>query len=333
MVIKDVIKFCCSAVIFVACSTANAQQSASLQANETNDITPSDVLAKVQMVREEINLIRLAMGQPAEKQTLVTVSNAKPREVYFQAEALFQKSNRLAHEVAGSLITSPTTSTKNLLPGNVLQMVNAALTQLLAVKKKLHITQTVQQITVPEQSTPSEVFNELLDLNQQLNGLLYQRFFPSDVFEQVTIAINYTEKLLKAFDVDKRVPLEPAYVPNRTPADVYQRLIACIVLLQSIAKNSGVSMLKVQVDLNSNTKITSSNVYDLSKIIVAEVRYLNTILSGGGNERNIGYYPGYKIPSDVYQRAGVLLEQLEVLASYVKKNLDWLKLQEKEVRR
>jgi hypothetical protein len=284
-------------------------------------VKPADVLAKVTLIGKELNLIRQAMGKPKVTQTYIVAKTVSSQEVYSQARALFQMANRLTHETTGSIEAVPQVYASKIQPAEVLQLVNAALKRILLVKKMLHITATVSEIAEPKDTTSSDVFNALLQENYELNSLLYRHFAPGDVFERVTLAINYTEQLLKPFNVSTRIPKPSKFMLNKTPSDVYQRLTDCLTILRSIAKDSGVAMLDLQV--NQNKKLVPSDVYNLSNIIVAEVKYLNEFLPKK-SEAIESYYPGYKTPSDVYQRAGILLKQLRFLHKQMQAYPDWL---------
>ena len=85
-------------------------------------------------------------------------------------------------------------------------------------------------------------------------------------------------------------------------------------------------MLHVTVQELGIQQVSPSNVFDLSKIIVSEVRHLNTFRAKPETVKV--YFPGYKTPSDVFQRAGILLKQLEALDVKVKQDPGWAKKNE-----
>ncbi len=292
-----------------------------------NSIIPADVLARVKLVGAEVNLIRQAMGKKKRTHTLFVVKNASPREAFSQAEILFQEANQLGDEVHGGKINKPEidlTKINRLLPMHVWQMVNAALERVLVVKTVLKIDKKVKEKLQPQTTTPTNVFNAILKVNYQLSPLLSRPLISSDVFEQVTLAINVTEQLLKPFNVLTRIPKEPNYQPDKTNHDVYQQLVQCVQILQSIAKLSNVRMLEIIFkDYQADTVISPQNQYELAKIIVSEVKYFHSYLvkNPGAIE---SYYSGYKTPADVYQRTGLLLEQLKLLQAEVQQNPKWL---------
>ncbi|MEE8200794.1 MAG: hypothetical protein V3R29_06460, partial [Candidatus Acidoferrales bacterium] len=64
-------------------------------------IIPADVLARVELLRNELDLIRFEMGQAKVQPIEIAVSDASPREVIFQAITLFRKMNQLSFEMTG----------------------------------------------------------------------------------------------------------------------------------------------------------------------------------------------------------------------------------------
>ena len=78
-----------------------------------------------------------------------------------------------------------------------------------------------------------------MQANRQLNLLLDERFAPSDVFQQVTLAVGYTAQLLKPYPGAELIPEEPVFDPGKTPGDVYRRLLGCFENLREIAAASG----------------------------------------------------------------------------------------------
>lgn len=316
----------CAALLYITTHSGLAQTpppASGRDPRDTQQIIPADVLARVKLLNEELAQIAKALGKPKAATPLIQVANASPREVYFEAQALFEKSNRLAYEVEGSHEDTPEQPSEQIVPAHVWQLVDASLQRIQTVRKKLGLHHAYKENIEPNNTTPTNVFNAILQSNQQLNTLLNQQVAPSDVFEQVTLAINGTEQLLKKFNVTDRIPDAPNFELNKTPSNVYKRLTQCVQLLQEIAKKSGINMLSIDKSNLNSRLATPNDVFDLTKIIVAQIHYLEALLPG--IEKIESYYPGYKTPSDVFQRAGILLKQLELLNSEVTKNPSWLK--------
>ncbi|MDF1758955.1 MAG: hypothetical protein P1U40_00290 [Coxiellaceae bacterium] len=277
-------------------------------------IIPADVLARVKLLDAELNNIRIALGKPKVQQQILTVSNVSPREVYFEAQALYEKSNKLAYEVTGSFDHYDVAPPKDITPMDVWKVVDAALVRVLSIKQRLHIRSQVKEKAEPDDITPTQVFNALLQSNHIVNSLLYHRVEPSNVYQEVTLAIKYAEKTLKNMGVNDRLPTEPKLEHGKTPTDVYKRLIECVRLLSKISQQSHMKMLSVKLNKDKIQQLTPSSVYDLSKIVVAETRFLS--LKQQDSEMVRSFYPGYKTPSEVYQRVGILMQQLKLIEQY-----------------
>lgn len=57
---------------------------------------PGDVLARVQLLRDSLELIRFEMGKPVASQVHPIVTHVQSHEAYFQALTLFLKADHLA---------------------------------------------------------------------------------------------------------------------------------------------------------------------------------------------------------------------------------------------
>lgn len=288
-------------------------------ANNIQEVLPADVYARVALLIKEVNLIREEIGKPKETQGVIKVINAAPREVFFEAQALAGKANRLAFEVYGSSKSLPVIKPLKILPGHVFAFVNAALQRVLLVKKKLKINAHVVEKRSNDKTTPTEVFNLILQANHDIDGILNQKINSSDVYEQITLAINYTEAILKKVGVNNRIPKAQKYEGKKTTSDVFEKVVACIEILENISKHSNIKMLNIQINEHKIHTVKSSTVYDLSKIVVAEVSFLQNKIKA--NDEGIqSFYPGYKTPAEVYQRVEMLLKQLKLLEAKVKNN-------------
>ena len=286
------------------------------------EILPADVLARVQLLRDELELIRFEMGKPENQQSEISVTNAAPREVFFQGITLFRKTNRLSFELTRTGGEEPENPPVAILrPYHVWIVVDRALKRVLIVKRRLGIRDKCEEKAQLESTTPTQVFRSVVQANRQLNLLLEKRFTPSDVFQQVTLAMNYGASLLARFPGATRIPKEPAFVRGKRPDDVFERLIECYELVRNIAQRSGVKMLEFKIDKATIKGKTPSDVNDVASLIVSELAYLHTLLDNAEAPARV-YYPGRKLPSHVFQRAGMLKAQLEELKRRMEKQPD-----------
>lgn len=313
-------------VLFLLTSTENiAQDDTNITDRNRDEIGPPDVLVLVGTIREELDLIRIEMGKPESRPSNFLITGAEPREVFFQALTLYRKVDRILFEhLHESEPLSIIPEDKIPQPVDVYDILLKALIHLRKVKLYLEIP---EQIVVPARDDikePSDVFSALLKANKESNLLLERRFSPSDVFHQVILATSYAESLLTQYPSAKTIPDAPPMERGKRPRDVYQRLVKCFELIRQSADSLGFRILEMETD--NDNEITPSDVYDIASLVVSELIYIH---SGQGNlesPRQI-YYPGLKIPSQVFQRVGILEQQLLSLRELVKANPEALNIQ------
>ena len=284
-----------------------------------------DVFAHVALVQAELELIRFEMGKPKNKQSAIVVKGAEPREAFFQALTLLRKANRLNFEYRREYGTIPDTPKGPISAADVYALVDAALERIRLVKSTLGITEPAESAHPDPDKTANDVYSAIVQANRQLNLLLDRQFTPSDVFQQVTLAVSLASHLLSQFPGAARTPPPaPAFERGKQPADVYRRLIACYHLIRQIAASSGLKMLTLETSEAHFEQVTPSDVYDLAALVVSELSYLHAQMEDAQPHREI-YYPGRKFPSHVYQRAGILEKQLIDLERRVKEKPTWLR--------
>ncbi len=292
-------------------------------------IIPADVLARVELLRDEIELIRFEMGLPRARSAELNVTAVTPREVMFQAFTLYLKAKQLLFEVTGEqepngLLHQP----GEVRPLHVWRVVGLAFTRTRLVKRELGIdTQAVEKLQ-DSTKTPTDVFLAILAANRQFDLLLKQRLSTSDVFHQVRQASHYAARLLGQFPGATVMPPTPAFERGKRPVDVYNRLVECYALLHGIAERSGIQTLTLRVSklnaaIDDPAQVAPSEVYNIAVLLVSELAHLH---------RALNYFDvptpalelGFKIPAAVYQQSGVLLAQLADLEPRIDANPDWL---------
>lgn len=146
-------------------------------------IIPSDVLARVELLRAELEVFRFEMGQPKEQRPGITVAHVAPREVVFQTFTLFRKANQLGFELTGKLspelqITFPRT----IRPLHVWRIVDAAYKRLILGKRSLGLTNSIAEIRQDDSVTSSDVFHAIGHANRQIDLLFRPRLLANDTF-------------------------------------------------------------------------------------------------------------------------------------------------------
>jgi len=290
-----------------------------------SEILPADVLARVELLRADLDLIRLELGKPAFPFNRTRVLDTAPREVYFMASALYAKADRLAFEyVKTSEESIETIDATSIRPYHVWQKVNKSYERIQAVKAKLQIPEkSLEKIRVLSTS-PSDVIQAMIKANQELGTLLSQKVSAADVYQQVTRAININAQLLASFKNTVRIPDPPKFQRRKTPENVYRILAKCFELVREIAQISNQNILRFDSESLYSGATKLDDVYSLATLLVAELSYFHALRSNVGSPAN-AYYPGSKTPSHVFQRVRILELQLKALRDISKSNPNWLK--------
>ncbi len=288
------------------------------------DIQPADCHARALRIVAEIDLIRQEMGRAADKRPMPTFKNAAPREVYFEALALFRKSDRLGLELAGDQLDElpHAPSPGQLRPKDCFEVLGASLRELEGVKARLGMADRSAEPKPDASKTPSDVLTTIVAANRALNGLLEHPFSPSDVYQQVAWASLYADRLLAKFP-GATDPTPPSFARKKRPSDCYDQLMACADVVRRVIVKSGGTM--VELTARGDLEAVPGDVYDLAALVLAEVAFLH----GQAQDTNPPYpyevhTPTRKLPSHVWQRAAYLHAQLEALAIAVDKQPDWL---------
>lgn len=164
--------------------------------------------------------------------------------------------------------------------------------------------------------TPLDCFDALLNLNRQLNLLLEQHISPSDVYQQVTLAIGYSARLLARYPDAIRIPAEPPFEPDQQPRDVYLRLIECLQGIVRIFDRQGLAVLKIDTRQTDLDRLQPGDVYPIATLIVSQLDFLHQHL-GIAQPPPQPVYPGLKFPAHTYQRAAILQAQLHQLERFL----------------
>ena len=293
------------------------------QSEIKDNLNSADVLARLLLVQQGIELIRFEMGKSKAPQIGQMATNAYPHEVYFQAVTLFLKADRLALELTGSTGLRPEpVPPSNVRPFHIWTLVNAAYARILTVVQELGIPESLSEKRPDPSTTPTDVGRAIVRTNRQLNLLLQRPFFSSDVFQQVSLAIRYATGLLAQFPGTTHIPPAPTLERGKRPTDVFLRLIECYTTLELIAQHANLNILhldaKAAREAVKRQIILPSDVYDLATLLVSDLSYLHGSLQNPQPPPASVPYPGRTFPSQVYQHAGLLLNQLKVLEQKVK---------------
>jgi hypothetical protein len=251
------------------------------------------------------------------------ISNVAPREVYFQASTLLRKSNRLSFEHTREVADPAPPPGDTIQPADVLFVIESSIDRISRVKAHLGITEASPEEPPDSTKTPTDVFYATLAASRQVNLLLDRPFSPAEAYQQLTHAVGYAARLRAQFPGD-RIPDAPPFARGMQPLDVMRKLLECFRSIERIAARSDLSMLKFDVERGEiRGSATPSDIYDMATLLVSELAYLWSHIEDAAPP-HAAYFPGRKLPSHVYQRAGLLERQLAELEQLVARTPDWL---------
>jgi hypothetical protein len=301
----------------------------SIGQSEVTDFRALNAYQMVEIVRSEIELIRKHKQMPVDTRGSIPVEHAYPREVYFQALTLRQKAGRLCHETTQYLLAPPTvvqfSIPKTITPKDVYEIVNDAWSQIRCAKAGLNISGDIEQYTKQDSAkTLTDVFKSIVQANRQLNLVLEQPIEQGDVYAVIRHAnayiVDVLNKLAPVWSLT--APTLPEYQAGKTPIDIYKQMITNFRIIQKIAKNSGIDMLHLGTEIQ--TPITTTDVFDLSALILSELRYFATQV-GVDRIYRLESHPD-KVSSDVYQQAQIVEAHLQILAGFTQTYPTWTKI-------
>ena len=291
------------------------------------EIEPTDVLLRVKRVVKELERIRFAMGKPKNGNEIFVVADAAPREVYFQARTLCRKADRLCFEQLRERAPPPRVPEEEIEPRHVAEVIDAVLARIDKIEVDLPADTKVSADQRDPKKTSTDVFRAIVTANRQISLLLEKQVSPSDVYQEVTLAMSYASSLLASVPDAVRNPEPDELEAGKQPADVFLRLIRCFGIIRNIADNSGLKLLELSLPEggeSATADVVPSDVLDIASLLVSELTYLHDHLLEKTPPRKT-YFPGRKFPSHVYQRVGILEKQLLQLETYGNAHPDWLR--------
>jgi hypothetical protein len=280
-------------------------------------IEPMHVLQYAQKLSVQINALAQAMGIKTKQHVMLEVSSVSPKTVYYQAATLYQKAQRLRYEfsnIAGQPIDGFKVDAK---PADVLFLLNQVGANLNHVGVRLKLVPPSQSKPLKPDAKPQHVYALIVQMNTALNQLLDFKFAPADVFQQVTTAMSYASSILSSVPGVKSTYDADGFIANIEPLDVYNRLLDTQTVLQQAKTTLGLNAISIKHSSGLKTP-NPADVYDLATLMLGELVDLHHYMNIKQQPPK-GYYPGKVIPSEVFQRVGILQKQVNAIASNVER--------------
>jgi hypothetical protein len=285
---------------------------------------PGDILARVRLAAALIEQVRVETGRPPAAPLGFRAEEVQIRDAWYQACVLHDQVGRLVFELTGEL-------DRPIAPVAVEQIDAQVLARTVddSVERLRLLTRTLGLPAPPAPSPPEvtagldDVFLALVDASRQIDPLLRRPMTASDVYEELTLAVHGAARLLGEFPGSVRLPDPPPLEHGKRPADTLDVVMACHRRLVEIAAISGVDATRVAV-LPPLPWVRSADVYAMAVLVVGQLAYFEARLPGNRAPAP-AFYPGLLFPSRSWQRAGMLLRQLDELRDRVQQRPGWLR--------
>lgn len=270
------------------------------------DVQPRHCHARAQTLLASVTAIREELGRSEDPRPAPEISDAKPRECYFEALATWQKVERLAAELGVPATRFPHGAPPlvDTVPGHVLQVIDAVASRLEVIRTHLGIPEHAAEAPVDANRQPSDVLALLIRVNRELSRSLERPFTPADVYRVVALASTYAARLGGTAEL---APFER----KRKPAHCYQRLVACQQALAAAIQKRGQAALSAR---GVPSEVLPGDVYDIATLVLGELTYLHALTPHAAPVH--AFEPlsaGYRLPADVDQLARTLEAQISAI--------------------
>ncbi len=286
-------------------------------ATPSTPVNLEDLYRQAVAANQLVEQFLVAMGQTKKAHPKMSIRNAQLRDIEVVSHALYDQVRVLAFEY--------TRETYELeVKGDSLKKSWDVLNHLLRILYELQpILDQSEPLRIAQVSSnsPSDLVLLLIDLNEKMDDLSWFEYSPSKAFQAVTQGIYIAAGLIENSPVPQPIPPDPLFIRGVTSKENYQRLLAIMKTLSAIAKLKNIPFIQIEVDGLSS--VATSDVHNLATLINSQLLYLyHQVIPNGAVMQS--YYPGWKFPSHIYQRSGVLEQQINQLLSITRGHPDWL---------
>ncbi|MER2530261.1 MAG: hypothetical protein ABTR54_01460 [Candidatus Competibacter sp.] len=281
----------------------------------TDTASLAALTAQIQAFARDLERTRRFMGAPKVRVLDIGIRDPSLRDLYFHTLTLEEKTGRLLFEVKGAHEIPPVPPPNDISLQVILGKLRDTHQTLRQVMQDLNIAPAEEPL--PETSRSfTQLFSDVLEANRQLNQLLERHISPSDVYQELTLAIGYSARLLARYPEATRIPSEPPFEPDKQPKDVYRRLTECLQIISRIFDSLGLAALHIDPSRTDLDSLQPSDVYLIAAMIVSQLDFLYRYLDIAKSPPQ-PVYPGLKFPAHSYQRAGILQDQLRQLERFL----------------
>lgn len=294
-------------------------------AKPSNPVRMLDIYRQVEAIKQLINQFMFAMGKKMKVHPRIIVENAQPQDVLFQSTSIYNKTSRLAFQYTRSsyqLISMNYENKSNM--EHIWQILHKTLLILYRLQPILDIRQPLVVKTPSKPVSLTDMSSQLIQLNQLMDDMGWVQASPSETYSVLTKAVELAAALNAHSPLPQTIPNPPAFERGKTPAQVYRRLLTIMDMLNQISDKQQIPSIKIHVYSFKDIDVNPSDVNDMTHFIIARLEIFYSLINPKVTGFDVYYY-GWKLPSDIYQRAGILKRQIKHLDDTINKYPSWLR--------
>lgn len=291
-------------LLFIILITLNP----SFAAPEWGQVTPSHVFQQTQIIIQEIEILREAIGimdipfEP-EPQTAKT-----PIHVYSKGLEVLEKIARVERKLGMAPAQVPQIPLKPVIPKDVFQLTQTILDELRKIKAQLAIGDEPAEIPFIGAKTPSHVYEEMWRASYMLDGLTGS-ITPNEVHRNTQYLVDEIELIAAKLKVN--LEMDPPPVTGRKrPKDAAQQALLAFYKLANLQNR--LRMDSASIPAIILVRVTPSDVYDITNMLMAEIVRVKVHM-GITLPRSERLLPAGKKPSDVYAMLRLVNTNLDKL--------------------
>ncbi|MEO1235011.1 MAG: hypothetical protein AAFZ18_39600 [Myxococcota bacterium] len=280
-------------------------------AGGTTPLLPADLLARLGLLEARLENIRTYMGRSKSLPPLIRLEEAEPREVYAQAIIFHGRVQQLGFEQMRSAREELPRIDRPPGAADIMEVLNATLYRVLQLERHFGIQKPVIEEAQPSSTTPTEVFNVVLEAGQLAHELLDEKTTSSRVYSVILFGLQLA-RVLHAERAPRFLPEPAPFIPAKTPGDVYQVLLEAFEATRTLNEQLDHPGPKLVVR-EYQRDVVPDDVLELAGILLSQQVRLHLDLLGRFPDLPFVDFTR-KLPSHSFQRASELKAILESLA-------------------
>lgn len=261
---------------------------------------PLELHGTLAQLRAGVEALRSAKGDAVVEKAPWPVADAAPRHLRGAAQTLLLKANRLALETARLPAVEPPQDAA------ALASLEGAQGQLVEVMRVLGVE--APNAPLAGAAPPlADILVQMLQASRQLSAMLLEDLNAEDVYDLVDMALVRLGAVAGGGF--------PPLVPGAAPADLQQRLLDCLELVQQAAARRNMPALGLDLAAaRSRRDLDLADLYDLAALLLADVGQLAPQQGSQALPPSPYPRPAPAFPSHVHRLAGALAIRLRALA-------------------